>query len=153
MYCDACGEILAEGTRFCGQCGAPQTGAVVLSSATSATSTPTTARQPPWAVIAVVVVVLLLALWLVSMFSSPMSPYPFGGLVAGFSLIFFLMGLVATVIFLVANWKIATKAGYQGVLSLLMLIPVVNLVIYLMFAFGEWPIERDLRELRARVGK
>ena len=30
-----------------------------------------------------------------------------------------------------ANWKIAVKAGYQGVLSLLLLIPMVNLVIYL----------------------
>jgi hypothetical protein len=44
-------------------------------------------------------------------------------------------------------WKIAAKAGYQGALSLLMLVPLVNFVIILIFAFSEWPIESRLKAL------
>lgn len=47
------------------------------------------------------------------------------------------------------GWRIATKAGYPGAASLLMLIPLVNIFVYLYFAFSEWPIERELAELRA----
>jgi hypothetical protein len=43
-------------------------------------------------------------------------------------------------------WRIVQKAGYQGVMSLLFFIPVVNLI----FVWG--PIEAPLRELRARAG-
>ena len=48
------------------------------------------------------------------------------------------------VLFLVANWKIWSKAGFNGALSLLMLIPLVNIVAVLYFAFAEWPIHRRL---------
>ena len=36
-------------------------------------------------------------------------------------------------------WKIFSKAGYSGVLSLLMLIPILNIVMFLWIAFGAWP--------------
>jgi len=49
---------------------------------------------------------------------------------------------------LVMAWRIAVKAGFSGPLSLLMLIPLVNFVILLIFAFGEWPIEAQLKALR-----
>ena len=48
---------------------------------------------------------------------------------------------------LIINWRIASKAGYEGALSLLMLIPLVNFVILLIFAFSEWPVERRLKAL------
>ena len=48
--------------------------------------------------------------------------------------------------------RIAVKAGYSGPLSLLLLIPGANLVILILFAFTEWPIERELAALRAGVG-
>ena len=52
---------------------------------------------------------------------------------------------------LVMAWRIAVKAGFSGPLSLLMLIPLVNFVILLIFAFGEWPIEAQLKALRGGV--
>ena len=36
-------------------------------------------------------------------------------------------------------WKILSKAGYPGVLSLLWLVPVLNVVALLIFAFTDWP--------------
>ena len=46
---------------------------------------------------------------------------------------------------IVLYWKIASKAGYPGAYSLLMLLPVVNLIIIILFAFTEWPVERAAR--------
>lgn len=56
--------------------------------------------------------------------------------------------IVAIIFGLIINWRIASKAGYAGALSLLMLVPLVNLVIVILFAFTEWPIERELRAAR-----
>jgi len=60
--------------------------------------------------------------------------------------IFILAVLVFTV---VIYWRIATKAGYSGALSLLMFVPLVNLIMLIIFAFSEWPIEQQVRALRA----
>lgn len=48
--------------------------------------------------------------------------------------------LVVAVVFLIAWYKIFKKAGYPGWYVILMIIPVVNLIIFLVFAFGQWPI-------------
>jgi hypothetical protein len=61
--------------------------------------------------------------------------------------------LVILVISIIIYWRIATKAGYPGAYSLLLLIPVVNLIVIIMFAFTEWPIERDLKALRGGAGR
>ena len=45
-------------------------------------------------------------------------------------------------VFLVPAWRIAKRAGFSGALSLLMLIPVVNIVLLWVFAFITWPVER-----------
>ncbi len=66
---------------------------------------------------------------------------------AGTFAVFGFIALIAVVMSAVLHWRIAAKAGYPGALSLLMLIPGVNLVIAFMFAFSEWPIERALRGL------
>ena len=57
-------------------------------------------------------------------------------------------GLIGLIFAIVIYWKIFSKAGFSGARSLLMLIPVVNLIIIIMFAFGEWPIHRELNQLR-----
>ena len=44
------------------------------------------------------------------------------------------------------------KAGYPGVTSLLLVIPVVNFIFLWVAALSEWPIEAQLRELRSRSG-
>lgn len=45
-------------------------------------------------------------------------------------------------------WKIFAKTGYGGPMGLLMLIPVVGFVMMCVLAFGTWPIERELQQLR-----
>ncbi|MGH8061619.1 MAG: hypothetical protein ACREO7_06355 [Pseudoxanthomonas sp.] len=45
--------------------------------------------------------------------------------------------------YLVPLWRIVNKAGFHGALSLLALIPFVNVVMLWVFAFVRWPVERD----------
>ncbi|MBC5801565.1 MAG: hypothetical protein GIX03_00815 [Candidatus Eremiobacteraeota bacterium] len=61
---------------------------------------------------------------------------------------FFFVWIGLIILALVVNWRIAAKAGYAGALSLLMLIPVVNFVVLLIFAFSKWPIEEQLAAAR-----
>ncbi len=63
-----------------------------------------------------------------------------------------LAGLIGLIFAIIIYWRIFSKAGYSGARSLLMLIPVVNLIIIIMFAFSEWPIERELNQLRQMAG-
>ncbi len=50
----------------------------------------------------------------------------------------FVCAIIAVSIWL--YWRILTKAGFNGALALLMLIPGIGgLIIILMLAFGEWP--------------
>lgn len=68
------------------------------------------------------------------------------------SIFFFLFGLALAVFILFVQWRIVSKAGYPGVASLLLLVPLVNAVAVLYFAFSEWPIERELRAARGGSG-
>ena len=59
-----------------------------------------------------------------------------------------LLAIVAFTIWV--YWRIFTKAGYNGAMSLLNLIPGVGQFIsMLILAFGRWPIEDQLDALRA----
>ena len=40
-------------------------------------------------------------------------------------------------------WKICSKAGFPGALSLLMLVPVANVVLPFYIAFAAWPAVPD----------
>ena len=66
-------------------------------------------------------------------------------MIAGMMGMFGIIWLAMVVFFLFLNWKIVSKAGYNGALSLLMLIPLVNLVMYVIFAFSEWPVQKQAR--------
>ncbi len=59
------------------------------------------------------------------------------------------IALVSVVIGIIVWWKIFSKVGWSGALGLLMLVPIVNLVMIFVLAFGTWPIERELEQLRA----
>lgn len=86
------------------------------------------------------------------MSANPIVPdFPNVSLTAVYLLIIVAVGLISTIISLVIWWKIFSKAGYSGVLSLLMLIPLVNLFMMLYLAFSTWPLEEELRRLRERV--
>jgi len=47
--------------------------------------------------------------------------------------------------------RVARKAGYSPWAGLWLLVPVANLVVMLIFAFSEWPIEREVKALRAQM--
>lgn len=78
----------------------------------------------------------------------PGGPGPRGGLLLPPGMMLVLLGLGAVVTG-VAFWQIYRKAGLSGALGLLMIIPGVNLVMMLWFAFTEWPVLKELREQRA----
>jgi hypothetical protein len=74
---------------------------------------------------------------------------PGAGALAAFGIGYVIFLLIIVVFAIIIYWRIAMKAGYPGPYSLLMLIPLVNLIIIIMFAFTDWPIERELKALRA----
>lgn len=53
---------------------------------------------------------------------------------------FALLGALITVI---PFWKICTKAGFPGAMSLLMLVPIANIILPFYIAFAEWPALRQ----------
>lgn len=55
---------------------------------------------------------------------------------------------ITALIFVLASLRLCSKAGYHPLFGLLLLVPVLNLFIFLFVAFSRWPIERELRELR-----
>jgi hypothetical protein len=55
------------------------------------------------------------------------------------------VAIFATGVYFIAWWKIFSKAGYSGARSLLLIFPLINLIVFLLFAFSEWPIQRRLR--------
>ena len=63
--------------------------------------------------------------------------------------------VIYAVILIIAVWayvRIIRRAGYSGWWILIALVPLVNVVMFLVFAFKEWPIQRELAQLRAQVG-
>ncbi len=52
------------------------------------------------------------------------------------------MMLVFGVFVVVPVWRICQKAGYSGWLSLLVFVPLVNLLLLYYLAFAEWPLVR-----------
>lgn len=55
--------------------------------------------------------------------------------------------------FIITIWAaIFGKAGYSGWLGVLMIVPVANLIMLIIFAAREWPVQREVRDLRIRCG-
>ena len=59
-----------------------------------------------------------------------------------FSFLHWFIILFALCIYIVPMWVIVRKAGYPGALSLLMLVPVLNIIALWFFAFSNWPKTR-----------
>lgn len=68
--------------------------------------------------------------------------FPLGGAI-GF---IFALAVIAVVVF--AFWQLFKKSGHSGALSLLMLVPVVNLGALLYLALAEWPALKELAAWR-----
>jgi predicted membrane metal-binding protein len=54
------------------------------------------------------------------------------------------VGILVALFWLVVWWRIFVKLGWPGILSLLMLIPIVVPIMLVILAWSDWPIERDL---------
>lgn len=63
-----------------------------------------------------------------------------------------LISLAAFIFGIIMWWNIFAKAGYSGARSLLLLIPIVNLIILIMFAFSKWPVLQELEYRRQQGG-
>ncbi|NTW28830.1 MAG: hypothetical protein HGA39_05635 [Coriobacteriia bacterium] len=61
-----------------------------------------------------------------------------------------LIGILAAMLIVLAItfWQAYKRTGRQPALGLLMLIPVVNLGVAFHFAFGEWPILKEMKRLK-----
>ena len=54
------------------------------------------------------------------------------------------MMLAMTVVVILPFWFIFSKAGYSKWLSLLMVVPLVNLILLYFLAFSHWPKQEDI---------
>jgi hypothetical protein len=63
-----------------------------------------------------------------------------------------IVSLAFVILGIVIFWKIFSKAGYSGAMSLLLFIPIANLIVLCILAFGKWPIYEELEMLRQRAG-
>ena len=67
----------------------------------------------------------------------------------GFGEIFIVLGAVIAalvVIALIPYWRIFGKAGFAPALSLLMIVPLVNIIMLYFLAFAEWPSLRQTQK-------
>ncbi len=70
-----------------------------------------------------------------------MDPQMQGG--AGFALLQLIFFLIGAAIIIVPFWKIYSKAGFSKWLSLLMIVPLINLIVLYVIAFSSWPAQRQ----------
>jgi hypothetical protein len=56
------------------------------------------------------------------------------------------LGCLALVVSVFLYWRIFSKAGFNGAWSLLMLIPLGNILALFYLALAEWPVERRARQ-------
>lgn len=72
---------------------------------------------------------------------------------AGLALFIGIFSLAVFIFVIVVYWKIVSKAGYNGAMSLLLFIPIANIIMIIIFAFSEWPIQKELNQLRAMAAR
>lgn len=61
---------------------------------------------------------------------------------AGFAVLQLLIFVITVAIVIIPFWKIYAKAGFSKWLSLLMIVPLVNLIVLYVVAFSTWPAHR-----------
>jgi hypothetical protein len=73
------------------------------------------------------------------------------GALAGIIISSVIFSLVAIIFAVVIYWRIFSKAGYSGAMGLLMFVPIANIVVLCILAFGQWPIYKELTYLRQQA--
>lgn len=61
---------------------------------------------------------------------------------------FLVFAAVVGLVLALGSCRIFAKAGYHGALGLLILVPGVNVAMFLWLAFARWPVRTELRALR-----
>jgi hypothetical protein len=64
------------------------------------------------------------------------------------SIVVLVLFAVTLIVLAIVFYKLFTKAGFNGALGLLMLVPVVNLGVALYLAFAEWPVLAELGRVK-----
>ena len=71
----------------------------------------------------------------------PQQQQQFATVMASMGIALFLVGIVITAFFIFCLWRIFTKAGMAGALSLIAIVPMVGPIIVLcILAFGKWNV-------------
>jgi uncharacterized membrane protein YraQ (UPF0718 family) len=65
----------------------------------------------------------------------------------GFGL--FVLACLAVAVFV--WYKIVGRTGYHPALAFLMIVPLANVVLLLVLAFSDWPIQREVEALRRQA--
>jgi heme/copper-type cytochrome/quinol oxidase subunit 2 len=68
-----------------------------------------------------------------------------------FLVVCLVIALVVIVFHVLIYFMIFQRTGMNPWLSLLMLVPIANLIMLIILAFTEWPIQREVRALRAQL--
>lgn len=73
---------------------------------------------------------------------------------AGMGVLVFVLGFYAVIFacIIYCYWRVAGKAGYPPYYGLFMIVPVMNIIALVIFVFKDWPIEEELKRLRAMQG-
>ena len=86
------------------------------------------------------------------MYNNGTSPVNTGAL-TGIILSSVILSLIFIVFAVIVYWRIFSKAGYSGALGLLMFVPIANIIVLCILAFGTWPIHKELNYLRQQVAQ
>jgi hypothetical protein len=70
-----------------------------------------------------------------------------------FSTIAIFVALIVIAVKLLIICKIFSKAGYSWALGLLMLVPIANIIMAFYLAFADWPVLKELRQLKQQKEK
>jgi len=70
-----------------------------------------------------------------------------------FVLFMVLVSLIVTGLITWAYCRIFSKAGYCWALGLLMLVPIANIIMPFFLAFADWPLRKELRQLKQKQEK
>lgn len=60
--------------------------------------------------------------------------------------------MIIGILIVLPNWKIFSRAGFSGWWSLLMILPIINILLEYYLAYAEWPIQQELIALRKQTG-
>jgi hypothetical protein len=61
-----------------------------------------------------------------------------------------LFGMIGLIVMILPFWKITSKAGFPGWLSVLSIVPLINIAFFFFLAFAPWPALTDRAHMPAR---